>query len=108
MMSTNAILRAAVLSLAALCLSLASVSVAFGQDPGPDFGGGAGIFRPKNPETKRATKPNTGTKPTNRTTGPARPRPSAVAERVEDLLDKGKQARGGRKLMEDETEIQDA
>ena len=43
-MSTNAILRAAVVSLAAL-------SVAFAQDPGSDVGGGAGIFRPKNPET---------------------------------------------------------
>src|SRR6185436_6003680 len=103
MMSTNAILRAAVVSLAALCLSLATVSVAFGQDPGSDIGGGAGIFRPKNPETKRATKPNTGTKPTNRTTGPAKPRPSAVAESVEELLDKGNEARDAKKYADAET-----
>jgi len=104
-MSTNAILRAAVVSLAALCLSLTMVSVAFGQDPGSDVGGGAGIFRPKNPETKRATKPNTGTgtKPTNRTTGPARPRPSAVAERVEELLDKGNEARDAKKYADAES-----
>jgi len=103
MMSTNAILRAAVVSLAALCLSLCMVSAAVAQDPGSDVGGGAGIFRPKNPETKRATKPNTGTKPTNRTTGPARPRPSAVAERVEELLDKGNEARDAKKYADAES-----
>jgi len=102
-MSTNAILRAAVVSLAALCLSLCMVSAAVAQDPGSDVGGGAGIFRPKNPETKRATKPNTGTKPTNRTTGPARPRPSAVAERVEELLDKGNEARDAKKYADAES-----
>jgi tetratricopeptide (TPR) repeat protein len=96
MMSTNAIVRAAVLSIAALCLSL---SVALGQD----IGGGAGIFRPKNPETKKAAKPNTGTKPTGRTTGPTRPRPSAVAERVEELLDKGNEARDSKKFADAET-----
>ena len=107
MMSTNAILRAAVLSLAALCLSLSVVSVAFAQDPGSDIGGGAGIFRPKNPETKKAatTKPNTGTKPTTgRTTGPTRPRPSgAIAERVEELLDKGNESRDAKKFADAET-----
>jgi tetratricopeptide (TPR) repeat protein len=101
MMSTNAILRAAVLSLAALCLS---IPVALGQDPGSDIGGGAGIFRPKNPETKKATKPTTtGTKPTTgRTTGPTRPRPSAVAERVEELLDKGNESRDAKKFADAE------
>ena len=102
-MSTNAILRAAVLSLAALCLSLSMVSVALGQDPGSDIGVGAGIFRPKNPETKKATKPDTGTKPTGRTTGPTRPRPAAVAERVEELLDKGNEARDVKKYADAET-----
>src|ERR1044071_3533707 len=103
MMSTNAILRAAVLSLAALCLSVCMVSVALGQDPGSDIGGGAGIFRPKNPETKKAGKPpttTTGTKPP-RTTGTTRPRPSA--ERVEELLDKGNEARDGKKYADAET-----
>ncbi|HEV8427416.1 MAG TPA: tetratricopeptide repeat protein, partial [Pyrinomonadaceae bacterium] len=109
MMSTNAILRGAVLSFAALCLSLCLVPVAFGQDPGSDIGGGAGIFRPKNPETKKTTKPatGTGTKP-GRTTGPTRPRPSAVAERVEELLDKGNEARDGRKFAEAESAYREA
>jgi tetratricopeptide (TPR) repeat protein len=99
MMSTNAILRAVVLSLAALCLSLMG-SVALGQG-GSDFGGGAGIFRPKNPETKKA-KSNTGTKPPTRTTGPTRSSPSAVAERVEELLDKGNEARDAKKYQDAE------
>jgi tetratricopeptide (TPR) repeat protein len=103
MMSTNAILRGAVLSFAALCLSLGTVSATLGQDPGSDIGPGAGIFRPKNPETKRATKPNTGTKPPTRTTGPTRPSPSAVAERVEELLDKGNEARDARKFADAES-----
>jgi tetratricopeptide (TPR) repeat protein len=103
MMSTNAILRAAGLSLAALCLSVFPVASVKGQDVGVDPGGG--LFRAKNPETK---KPATGTKPTNRTTGPARPRPSNVAERVEDLLDKGNQARDERKFAEAETAYKDA
>jgi len=104
-MSTNAILRGAVVTLAALCLSLCMVSVALGQDPGSDIGGGAGIFRPRNPETKKAPKPaTTGAKPTTgRTTGPTRPRPSAVAERVEELLDKGNEARDAKKFADAET-----
>ena len=102
-MSTNAILRGAALIAAALCLSLGMVSVALGQGPGSDIGPGAGIFRPKNPETKRAAKPSTGTKPPGRTTGPARPRPAAVAEHVEELLDKGNEARDAKKFADAET-----
>jgi tetratricopeptide (TPR) repeat protein len=99
MMSTNAILRAALLASAALCLSLCTVASVYSQDVGVDPGGG--LFRAKNPETK---KPSTGTKPAVRTTGPARPRPTAnVAERVEDLLDKGNQARDERKFADAET-----
>lgn len=102
-MSTNAILRAAVVSAAALCLTLVTGSIALGQDVGADVGGGAGIFRAKNPETKKTAKTTAGTKPTNRTTGPTRPRPSNVEERVEDLLDKGNEARDARNFSEAET-----
>ena len=99
-MSTNALLRAALFTSAALCLSLCTVASVYGQDVGVDPGGG--LFRPKNPETK---KPATGTKPAGpgRTTGPARPRPSNVAERAEELLDKGNQARDERKFADAET-----
>lgn len=100
-MSTKAILRAMVLSSAALCLSLGVVANAVAQDVGIDPGG-AGLFRAKNPEAKKTTKPPaTGTKPT-RTTGPARPARSNVAERAEELLDKGNEARDARKFTEAE------
>src|SRR5687767_15337531 len=68
------------------------------QDVGADVGGGAGIFRAKNPETKKKT---TGTKPANRSTGPARTR-AANTERIEDLLEKGNLARDGRNFAEAE------
>jgi len=98
-MSTNAILRAAVLSSAALCLSLFTVGSVHAQDVGGGIGGGAGIFRAKNPETKKSvSKPGTGTKPASRTTGTTR----VNNERVEDLLDKGNEARDARKFADAE------
>lgn len=92
-MRANAILRAGCLLSAAVCLSLSVAGRALAQDVGADVGGGA--FRAKNPETqkKSTTKPSTtrpGARPGN--TGPSR----AVAERVEDLLDAGNQARDAR------------
>lgn len=105
-MRTNVILRAAVLSFAALCLCLSASALSFAQDVGADVGGGAGIFRAKNPETKKSgNKPTVpGAKPpTGRATGSSRGKVSpAVAERVEDLLDKGNVARDGRKFAEAE------
>jgi tetratricopeptide (TPR) repeat protein len=100
MMSTKAILRAAFLSSAVLCLSLWTVPIVHGQDVGGDVGGGAGIFRAKNPETKKsAAKPGAGAKPANRTAAATR----VNAERVEDLLDKGNEARDARKFSDAET-----
>jgi len=97
-MRANAMLRAAVLLLAALCLSLSfGAAAVLGQDVGADVGGGA--FRAKNPETqkKNTAKPATTTKPGARTgnSGPSR----AVAERIEDLLDAGNQARDARNFV---------
>jgi tetratricopeptide (TPR) repeat protein len=95
MMGANAILRAAVSVSAALGLSLSVAAVVLGQDVGSDVVVGAGIFRPKNPETK---KKGTTTKPA--ATGRPGTRPGAgaarVAERVEELLDKGNEARDAR------------
>ena len=95
-MGANAILRAARLVSAALALSLSLAVVAVAQDVGADVGGGA--FRAKNPETKKKT---TGTKPGAGNTKPGTTRnPGAgatrVTERVEDLLEKGNQARDTR------------
>src|SRR5215218_5807879 len=101
-MSTNAILRAAMLSGAALCLGLWTVAGVHAQDVGGGVGGGAGIFRAKNPETKKGgAKTGTGTKPATRTAGPTRAR--ASNERVEELLDKGNEARDARKFSDAET-----
>ena len=101
-MRANAILRAALLSSAALCLTLSASALVFAQDVGADVGGGAGIFRPKNPEIKKAaTKPGTA-KPTGKSTATNRAKASAVAERIEDLLDKGNTARDSRKFTEAE------
>jgi tetratricopeptide (TPR) repeat protein len=94
-MRANAILRAAFSLCAALCLSLCfGAGRALAQDV--DVGGGA--FRAKNPETqkkntpKSTNSPKPGVKPNP---GPSR----AVAERVEDLLDSGNQARDARNFV---------
>lgn len=100
-MSTNAIMRAALLISAALCLSLATGATVFGQDVGVDVG--AGAFKAKNPKSERPTKPATGTKPPANRPGTGKPKTGPnVAERVEDLLDKGNGARDARKFTEAE------
>ena len=90
-----------------LCLALTS-PIALAQDVGADVGGGAGIFRPKNPETKkRTTKPTPVTRrpgsPPSRTPTPVSP---AVSERVEDLLEKGNEFRDARRFAEAENSYQ--
>jgi len=95
-----------VLFTAALCLGLCSVASVFGQDVGADIGGGAGIFRAKNPETKKksTTKPvGNSSKPTNRTTHATA---AGVEERIEDLLDTGNSARDARKFSNAEEAYQ--
>ena len=101
-MRANAILRAALLSSAALCLTLSASALVFAQDVGADVGGGAGIFRPKNPETKKGTNKPGAAKATGRSSASNRAKTTAVAERIEDLLDKGNTARDGRKFTEAE------
>jgi tetratricopeptide (TPR) repeat protein len=106
----------AILVMAGLCLSfLVASSAAFGQDVGADVGGGAGIFRPKNPETKRAARPSTPvTKPvtpvtktsTRPSTRPAKPTTAPIEDRVEDLLDKGNQFRDAKRFAEAEGSYQ--
>ncbi len=89
-----------------LCTALAN-SIALAQDVGADVGGGAGIFRPKNPETKKRTgkpAPVTRRSPTART--PAAPVTPAVSERVEELLEKGNEFRDARRFAEAEDSYQ--
>lgn len=96
-MRINGILRRAVWGAAALCLSLSMVAIARGQDVGADVGGGAGIFRAKNPETKKAT-----TKAGAKRSGNSRNARANFEERIEELLDKGNQARDSRQFSEAE------
>lgn len=104
-MKVDVMLRTSFISAAVcLCVMLGFAEVR-GQDVGAEVGGGAGIFRAKNPETKkRATKPLTPvTKSSSRT--PSRSTRAAAAnleDRIEDLLDKGNQARDARQFAEAE------
>ncbi len=110
-MKAYTVVRAVLMS-AALCLSLLLVGPgAFGQDVGADVGGGAGLFRPKNPETKKRAKPLTPvTKPTtsasSRSSSRARAAAAATDDRVEDLLGKGNEFRDSRRFAEAEDAYQ--
>jgi tetratricopeptide (TPR) repeat protein len=114
-MRAYAMVRAALIFVA-LCLSLMlTATTGFGQDVGADVGGGAGIFRPRNPETKKVvTKPSTPvTRPSTRT-GSRPPRNTGTAtaaateEKVEDLLAKGNEHRDARRFAEAEESYQGA
>ncbi len=105
-MRATAILRGAGLIVAALCFGLLGSAVrALAQDVGADVGGGA--FRAKNPETnKKTNKPAVTTtttgKPSTRATGTTRVRTPAVEEKIDELLDKGNEARDARRFTEAE------
>jgi tetratricopeptide (TPR) repeat protein len=110
-MSTSSIFR---LFLAFVVFSVGASGGAFvtnAQDVGADVGGGAGIFRPKNPETKRrpartptpSVKRPTGSRGTTTTTTA---NVAADAERVEDLLEKGNEFRDARRFAEAEDAYQ--
>ena len=99
-MRANATLRMLVLSAACFSVCLLAASAVLAQDVGADVGGGAGIFRAKNPEAKTKSKsPATPTKPSNRP-ATSRPKTPAVEEKVEDLLEKGNGFRDARKYAE--------
>lgn len=107
-MRANAILRGGGLIVAVLCFGMSgSAFKALAQDVGVDVGGS--VFRAKNPEAKKktASKPGTTTaKPGNRAGGNTRVKP-AVAERIEDLLEQGNQARDARRFAEAEDAYQE-
>ncbi len=107
----------AALTFVALCLSLPLTgTAAFGQDVGGDVGGGAGIFRPRNPETKKGgakpltpvTKPSTRPAPRGNRAAAAASASAAAEERVEDLLAKGNEFRDARRFAEAEEAYQGA
>jgi tetratricopeptide (TPR) repeat protein len=94
--------------LVALSFCLMAVGLeARGQDVGVDVGGGAGIFRPKNPEIRKRTgRPSPP--PPRRTPGPraAGPTDAEIEDRVDDLLGKGNQFRDSRRFAEAEDSYQ--
>ncbi len=95
--------------LAACAVLALAAPAARAQEAGGDLGGGAGIFRPKNPETNRR-RTGTGIKPptnrqratgsgtrANNTNRTAALPPEVVEERFEDALEEGNEARDARK-----------
>jgi tetratricopeptide (TPR) repeat protein len=78
--------------------------VARAQEVGGDLSGGAGIFRPKNPEAKRIVNPSKpAAKPVARPVArPARPNPAEIEEKFEEALAGGNEARDGRAFAEAE------
>ena len=92
--------------LVAVCVGASlPAATAFGQDVGSDIIGGAGIFRPKNPELKKRTVRT----PSTRRGSSARPTTGASAvseDRIEDLLEKGNQFRDARRFAEAEDAYQ--
>lgn len=78
---------------------LICTGVARAQETGGDLSGGAGIFRPKNPEAKRSGNPS---KPRPTVVRPTRPNPAEIEEKFEDALADGNDARDARKFSEAE------
>src|SRR5258705_4550475 len=76
--------------------------VARAQETGGDLLGGAGIFRPKNPESKRNSNP---ARPVAR---PTRPNPAEIEARFEDQLSDGNDARDARNYAAAETAYRNA
>src|SRR5437660_11292747 len=73
-----------------MCAVFCSAAVVSAQQAGGDLIGGAGIFRPRNPEAKRSGNPNR----------PVRPRltPAEIEEKYQDAISDGNDARDARKF----------
>lgn len=90
-----------------LSLSLALAAVgAIGQDVGADVGGGAGIFRPKNPEIKKRTGRTTPVSRRGTSSRSTAATNAATEDRIEDLLEKGNKFRDERRFAEAEAAYQ--
>jgi tetratricopeptide (TPR) repeat protein len=77
-----------------LFLVLICSGVLRAQEVGGDISGGAGIFRPKNPEAKRSGNPS---RPVNKPVArPARPNPAEIEEKFENAVADGNDARDAR------------
>jgi superkiller protein 3 len=106
-MRASSIIRASLSAIAlSFCLSAAGLD-ARGQDVGVDVGGGAGIFRPKNPEIKKRGPRSTTPRRSNTSRTPAaNPANTVSDDRPEEFLDKGNQMRDARRFAEAEDAYQ--
>src|SRR6266571_2333766 len=92
--------RAAILFIAAgVSLVALSAATVWAQETGGDLGGGAGIFRAKNPETKRGSNPS---RPGPRPVRPSGPSIADIESRFEDALGAGNDARDAHKYVQAE------
>ncbi len=99
-----------------LCLGLTMLgSSVRAQEAGGELGGGAGIFRPKNPETKSKRRVGGGAKttPVARKPKTTKGKPNGVSaeeleEMVEDKLDEGNEARDAHNYPEAEKAYREA
>jgi tetratricopeptide (TPR) repeat protein len=88
---------------------LICAGVARAQETGGDLLGGAGIFRPKNPESKRSANPTKpAARPTKPVARPTQPSPAEIEARFEDALADGNDARDARKYAAAETAYRNA
>lgn len=92
-------IRAVSVFAAMLGLSFAAVG-AVGQDVGADVGGGAGIFRARNPEARRRPKPAVTRRAPRGTPAASN---AAVEDRIEEMLSRGNEFRDARRFAEAET-----
>jgi tetratricopeptide (TPR) repeat protein len=103
-MKASSIFRS-VLIFAALFVGLTFAGLsAMAQDVGVDVGGGAGVFRAKNPEAKR--RANRPSPVVRRGSRPPAATSAAANDRIEELLDKGNQFRDARRFAEAEDAYQ--
>src|SRR5436305_9226548 len=87
------------LALICLCLIVCG-SWAVAQETGGDLVGGAGIFRPKNPEAKRSSGPKKPPRPTMT--------PAELEDKYQDHLSDGNDARDARKFSVAESGYREA
>jgi len=87
------------LGLFILCLIVCG-SVASAQETGGDLVGGAGIFRPKNPDAKRSSGPRRPPRPTMT--------PAEIEDKYQDHLSDGNDARDARKFPVAEASYREA
>jgi tetratricopeptide (TPR) repeat protein len=85
---------------AAILFGCSALSQSIAQETGGELGGGAGLFRPKNPEAKRSGNP----------TRPAAPRlsPAEIEARFQDAIADGNDSRDARKFAAAEASYRSA